>query len=74
MKSMLKIALLLLLPFFVNAQSQQKESDSLHRALKNADNDTIKMFVLNHLGDYYSESNRDSSLYYYEAAIAMAKK
>jgi hypothetical protein len=59
---------------FTFSEAQLKYADSLHRALKNADNDTIKMFVFNHLGDYYSESNRDSSLYYDEAAIAMAKK
>ena len=74
MKLFIKISLLLLLPFFTKAQSQQNELDSLHIALKNAANDTIKMVTLNNLTSYYAESNRDSAMLFIEEAINIAKK
>jgi signal transduction histidine kinase len=73
-KLLLKIILFLLLPTFANAQSQQKELDSLHIALKKAANDTVKMVTLNNLASYYAESNRDSSMLFIEEAILIAKK
>jgi len=73
-KSLLKIILLLLLPFFTKAQSQQKELDSLHTALKNAANDTVKMVTLDNLAGYYAESNRDSAMFFTEKALVLAKK
>jgi signal transduction histidine kinase len=74
MKSMLKIALLLILPFFVKAQSQQKQLDSLHVALKNAINDTVRMVTLYNLANYFIESNRDSSMFFNEASMVVANK
>jgi two-component system, NtrC family, sensor kinase len=74
MKPILKISLLLLLPLFTNAQSQQKELDSLHMALKNAANDTIRMVTLSNLASYYAESNRDSAMLFIEEAISITKK
>jgi two-component system, NtrC family, sensor kinase len=74
MKPILKIALLLLLPFFSKSQPQHKELDSLHTALKNAANDTIRMVTLVNLAGYFAESNRDSAMLYTEAAIPIAKK
>ncbi len=73
-KLLLKITLLLLLSFASKAQSQQKELDSIHTALKNAANDTVKMVTLKNLASYYAESNRDSSMLFIEEAILIAKK
>jgi two-component system, NtrC family, sensor kinase len=74
MKSLIKISLLLLLPFFAKAQSKEKELDSLHAALKYSANDTVKMLTLFGLNRYYVETNRDSAMYYIEKAIAIAYK
>ena len=74
MKQFIKIVLLLLLPVFVSAQPVQKKLDSLHFALKNAANDTIRMDVYNNLGIYYNEINRDSSFFYLDQTIPIAQK
>lgn len=62
------------MPFFTKAQSQQRQLDSLHTALKNAPGDTVRMITLSDLAGYYFENNRDSALYYTEAFIGIAKK
>src|SRR6187200_2261212 len=72
MRSVLKITLFLLLPFYTKAQ--QKGSDSLLMALKNAANDTVRMVTLKELVSYYTESDRDSAMFYVENAITIAKK
>jgi signal transduction histidine kinase len=74
MKSFLKIAWLLLLPAFADAQANQFKLDSLHTALMHAANDTIRMDVCSNISDFYSESNRDSSIYYMDQSLAIAKK
>jgi two-component system, NtrC family, sensor kinase len=74
MKKILTIAWLFLLPLLVHAQQPQKELDSLHTALKNAANDTIRMVTLSNLAGYYAESNRDSAMLYVEEATPIAKK
>ena len=66
--------MLLLLPAFTSAQPRQVEFDSLHRQLKQAVSDTIRMKVCGAFGRFYSESNRDSSLFYFEKAALIAKK
>ena len=63
-----------MLPFFAKAQPQQKVLDSLHTELKYSANDTVKMLTLSGLNNYYSESNRDSAMYYIEKGIAIANK
>ena len=65
------ICLLLLLHVFVEAQSQQNKLDSLHLALKNAANDTIRMEVYHQLGHNYF---KDSSVFNFVQAISIAKK
>jgi two-component system NtrC family sensor kinase len=72
--SILKIVLLLMLPFFTKAQSQQRQLDSLRTALKNAADDTVKMVTLYNLEVYFTESNRDSAMFFNEASMAVAKK
>ena len=74
MSKLLRMALLLLLPLFTKGQSQQKESDSLHIVLKNATDDTVRMLTLWNLAIYYAESNRDSSMFFAESAIIIAKR
>ncbi len=73
MKIYIKIALLLLLPVFVSAQLEQKKLDSLHVALKNAANDTVRMDVYFQLGLFYNEINFDSSLFYLNQSIPIAQ-
>lgn len=73
-KYLLKLVLLLSLPFFAKAQSQQKQLDSLHKALKNAADDTVKMVTLYNLASYYAESNRDSAMLFNEASMVVANK
>jgi signal transduction histidine kinase len=72
MRKQLKIVLLLLLPFSVCAQYQQL--DSLLLQLKNAANDTIRIDLYSQLGTYYDDVNVDSSVYYNEAGITIAKQ
>ena len=73
-KSFLKITLLLLLPFFTKAQSQQRKLDSLHTALKMVTDDTVKMLIVQNLGLHYLESNRDSALFFTEQFLDLTKK
>ena len=74
MKSFLKISLLLSLPVFVTAQSQQKQLDSMHLALQYAANDTVRIEVYSSLGYFYDDVNLDSSVYYSEKGVAIAQQ
>ncbi len=73
MKIFIKLSMLLLLPVFVSSQSQQK-LDSLHSALRNAANDSIRMETYQELHWYYQEVNRDSALFYSDKALPIAKQ
>jgi two-component system, NtrC family, sensor kinase len=68
------ISLLLFLLVVAEAQPQQNKLDSLHSALQNAANDTIRMDVLNGLGSYYYNSNIDSLEFYLERSLSVAQK
>ena len=68
------VFLLLLLPVFVEAQLQQDRLNSLHQALKNAANDSIRMDAYYKLAQYYNEINRDSTLYYLAKGIPISQK
>jgi two-component system, NtrC family, sensor kinase len=74
MKSLVKLSLLLILPVFTSAQTQITQLESLHRNLKNASNDTIKMDVYLNLALYFNEINRDSSLFYLAHGLPIAQK
>lgn len=74
MKLFIKISLLLLLPGFAKAQYSEKNLDSLHFALKNAANDTVRMDAYFRLGLFYNEINLDSSLFYLNQSIPIAQK
>ncbi|CAN5439625.1 hypothetical protein BH10BAC2_BH10BAC2_39140 [soil metagenome] len=62
----------MLLPFFIEAQ--QKQLENLHRVLKNAANDTLRMDAYHKLGVFYDDVNLDSSVYYGEKGISVARK
>jgi signal transduction histidine kinase len=72
MTKQLKIIFLLLLPFSATAQYQQL--DSLLSQLKNAANDTVRVNLYSQLGSYYDDVNVDSSVYYNEAGIRIARQ
>ena len=64
----------MLLPTVVEAQKNQKLLDSLHRTLQNAGNDTIRMETYNLLGWFYEQINPDSTLYYAEEQMKLARR
>jgi len=73
-KFVLNILFVFLPAFFMKAQAQKTELDSLHHALAAAPGDLARMNILDLLGGYYSESNRDSAMYFTEMSIGIAKK
>ncbi|HKB45229.1 MAG TPA: tetratricopeptide repeat protein, partial [Chitinophagaceae bacterium] len=72
MKHLLKILLFGLFPFMMNAQ--QSYPDSLRQALNNASVDSIRYHLNIKLSDFYEEKNFDSSLYFAEQSILIARK
>jgi len=54
--------------------AQQSQIDSLKKALKTAHTDSARFPILFILGLNYDETNRDTSLYYCDRALAVAKK
>jgi signal transduction histidine kinase len=81
MKYCLKILLLILSPFLLNAQHNlyweewdKNQIDSLQSAWHQVHNDTLKMAIARSLGLYYQERDRDSGLYFSEQQLSLAKK
>lgn len=70
----LKIILVLLLPFFALSQSENEDINNLHFELKNATTDELKMLALSGIASYYTESLRDSSMFYRQKSITYAEK
>ena len=54
--------------------SGAKKLDRLQLALRNAANDTVRMDAYYNIALYYLETNRDSSVYYDNKSIALAKQ
>jgi len=73
MKLLLKIALLLLLPMFVKAQTR-RQIDSAYLILQHAANDTVRMGACSMLGSLYDDISVDSGLYYCNKGIAIAEQ
>src|ERR1700688_851457 len=73
MRILVKIFFLLCIPVLVTAQTQE-QIDSMRVVLKNAMNDTTRMDACLKLGAYYDDVNLDSSLYYDEKGIVIAKQ
>jgi len=74
MRSLKNLLCFLLFPAFVTAQFQHNQLDSMHTVLQHAANDTIRMDAYTKLGEYYDDVNLDSSLYYNEEGIAIARQ
>lgn len=74
MKSLLKIIVILMLPFTLSAQSFKTKLDSLHFVLKSSTDDTMRMYACDQISNYYVEANWDSSLYYEEIELSIARK
>ncbi|REG91070.1 hypothetical protein [Algoriphagus antarcticus] len=72
MKTLLKIALFLLLPFI--AKAQQSKLDSLRNILQTATTDSARHNASYNLYLYFIEANRDSALFYVEQRLTLAKK
>ena len=74
-KLLLKIALLLLLlPLGAKTQPKHKNIDSLLKALKVANTDSAKYFIYAELITSYTETNRDSALFYNDKCMALSLK
>ena len=62
------------LPVFVSAQFQHSQLDSMYQVVRHAANDTIRMDAYTKLGMYYDDVNLDSSVYYGEKGIVIARQ
>src|SRR5215831_5709397 len=82
MKYCLKLLLLILFPMLLHAQQNlyweeewnKDQIDSLRSAWTQVHNDTLRMAIARSLGFYYQEKNRDSSLYFSEQQLSLAKE
>ena len=74
MRNYLIKTLLLLLPFFATSQFSQKRLDSLHATVLLEKNDTALMKSYSSLAGYYDDVNLDSSVYYSEKSITIARQ
>ena len=81
MKLLIKIFVFLLMPSFAAAQQDlyfetwsNKQVDSLKTELHHTSNDTMRMFLCRCIGFHYQETNRDSSLYFHEHELMLARK
>jgi signal transduction histidine kinase len=72
MNRILKLMLLLLIPFVADAQLVL--SDSVVKAYQNASNDSIRFALNRQLLSYYSNTNLDSALKYAEIGVQLAQK
>jgi two-component system NtrC family sensor kinase len=72
MRIKLNILLLLLAP--VIACGQKSEPDSLRRDLQVQKTDSGYLMTMMHLVDYYQENNRDSTIFYGNKMLLLAKK
>lgn len=81
-KLLLVFIVFLLFPAFVHAQQfdpnwgypTRYEADSLKKAILIERNDTVRMAAYRTLGFYYADAKLDSSLYFHEQQLALAKK
>ena len=80
MKLLIKILYLLVLPVLVRAQNPiyntppRHQVDSMLLRLKQAPDDTLRMFMYAELSPYYFDRNIDSSIYYGKQSLIIAKK
>ncbi|HLY72405.1 MAG TPA: ATP-binding protein [Puia sp.] len=81
MKLILKITILLLAPYLSSGQKYayydfptQKQYDSIQQVLPSIKNDTVKMAAYRSLAFYLAESKRDSSFYFLNQDLILARK
>ena len=81
MKLFVKIFSLLFIPASVIGQQDPyvenwtgKQIDSLQYAWQHTSNDTLRMKISRSLGWHYQEKNRDSSLYFHQQELTLARK
>lgn len=74
MKTLFRIFFLLMLPVASSAQDDQHYIDSMHTALENAANDTIRLDINRKLGFYFQDGAADIGLVYHQEQLALAKK
>jgi two-component system, NtrC family, sensor kinase len=72
MRKFIKIFLLLIIPATINAQ--QSNLDSLKRALTHAASDSAKWVLNFSIAALYEENNSDSTLYYAETSLLLARQ
>ncbi|HEV2831003.1 MAG TPA: tetratricopeptide repeat protein, partial [Hanamia sp.] len=72
MRRIVKLFLLLLIPFFSNAQTNR--IDSLQQLLKTETKDTSRVLLLNQLGTAYMYSKPDTALLLAQQALPLSKK
>ena len=75
------LILIMLLPSIIIAQQytywqqpSKEQADSLKIQLGHVHDDTIRMYLCREIGFYYQEIQRDSSLYYSQQSLFLAKK
>jgi two-component system NtrC family sensor kinase len=71
MKYSLKLLLLILFPFLVNAQ--QSLPDSLKNVFRNSPDGPLRFKAARDVYNYYEELNRDSALYYAEQEVLIGQ-
>jgi len=64
----------LFLFLFIHSKTQQSYIDSLQHELKIAQNDTAKITVLIAISQYYGETKPDSSVYFAQQRLTIARK
>ena len=81
MKLLLKLFLLVCLPFLSGAQISpllieptKKQADSLRIVLEQTTNDTLRMAALRDLAIYYIDANIDSAIYFIEQELPLTKQ
>ena len=79
MKNKHYLLLILLMPVFTHAQDNtrtltQHQLDSLHIVFEESDNDTLKMAISRQLGTYYTERDRDTTIYFSKRFLELSKK
>ncbi|MFI5185330.1 MAG: ATP-binding protein [Chitinophagales bacterium] len=81
MKLLIKIFFFLVVPVFTAAQQDlyfktwsNEQADSLKTETYHTSNDTLRMFLCRCIGFHYQETNRDSSLYFHEQELSLARK
>ena len=69
---LMRIIVLILLPAL--SMAQNNDLDKLKRDLKAAKTDSARCMIQNSFAWDYADTNRDTSLFYFDRALVLAKK